>query len=236
MEDRRKDEARAGAISRLPANIGLLAMVVGVVGVVYFAPRYREETLLQADVVETLDAIVWRIEDDRSMLTYVFEVGDRHYRRTVKATQDEIDAASRKRRVRVRYWTLGPSVSAIDRRVSIDLHLRRSQILISATIALGGVILAFCVASWEHVDPLLKARREQRSIPMPELKKVLHNLAVLTTLVVGVAGGAGFVLTDSYQPCYAEQRWYYGIALYSGIIGFIALQRWTPFRTDRHEW
>ena len=236
MGDRDAAGVQRGAVSRLVAGLGILTMATGVVAIVYFAPRYHEEALLQREDVETVEATVWRLDGDTSMLTYVFEVGDGRYRRTVKITPDEMAAAARERLVRVRYWAPRPSVSAIDRRLRIDLHLRRSQILISATIALGGVILAFCVASWEHVDPLLKARREQRSIPMPELKKVLHNLAVLTTLVVGVAGGAGFVLTDSYQPCYAEQRWYYGIALYSGIIGFIALQRWTPFRTVRHEW
>lgn len=235
MEDRQADRARAGAIPRMVAGLGLLAMVVGVVAIVYFAPRYHEEALLQRDDVDTVDATVWRLDGDTSMLTYVFEVGDRRYRRTVKITPDEMTAAARDRRVRVRYWAPRPSVSAIDRRPRIDLHLRRNQILASTTVALCGLILAFCCASWEHIAPMLDARREQRPIPIPELKKALHNLAVLIALSTGVAGGAGFAFKDSFHPTYAEHRWYYGIALFAGIIGFKALQRWTPFGVGRQE-
>lgn len=229
MGDRDAAGVQRGAVSRLVAGLGILVMAAGIGAIVYFAPRYREEALLQREDVETIDATVWRLDGDTSMLTYVLEVGDRRYRRTVKITPDEMAAASRERRVRVRYWTLQPSVSAVDRRLRIDLHLRRNQILVSATVALCGLILAFCSASWEHITPMLDARRERRPIPALEVKKTLHNLAVLIALGTGVTGGAGFIFTGSFHPTYAEHRWYYGVALFAGIIGFKALQRWTPF-------
>lgn len=229
MGDRASAGAQMGAVSRVLAGLGILIMAAGVVAVVYFAPRYREEALLQREDVETVDATVWRLEEERSLLTYVFEMGDRRYRRTVKITPDEMAAAARERLVRVRYWAPRPSVSAVDRRLRIDLHRRRTQILVSATTALCGLILAFCCASWEHIAPVLDARKQRRPVPVLEVKKTLHNLAVLIALGIGVAGGAGFIFTDSFHPTYAEHRWHYGIALFAGIIGFKALRRWTPF-------
>ncbi len=229
MGDRDSAGAQMGAVSRLVAGLGILIMAAGIGAMVYFAPRYREEGLLQREDVETVDATVWRLDGDTSMLTYVFEVGDRRYRRTVKITPDEMAAAARERLVRVRYWASRPSVSAVDRRLRIDLHLRRNQTLVSAAVSLCGLLLAFGCASWEHITPMLDARRERRPVPALEVKKTLHNLAVLIALGTGVAGGAGFIFADSFHPTYVEHRWYYGIALLAGIIGFKALQRRTPF-------
>ncbi len=109
-----------------------------------------------------------------------------------------------------------------------SLHVRRG-LLLSVALLAAGLGIAFLGATQEHLEPIVKARRNGLPPPRQEILKALHNLAMALAMVIGVAGATGYLMAEGAQSPYRDLRIPAAMVLLAAVAALMALQRWTPF-------
>jgi len=173
------------------------------------------------------------LDEENRLIRYEVTLGRRSAQRTGRAQPDEIAFAREKGKVPVWVSPERPEVSQLARSELPDIDVLRLGLTISAAALLLGFLASFLGASWEHIEPIMQARREHARPELVEVARVLHNLLGALAIVAGVAGAAGVQMAGGLHPFYGEHYIQSLVLLGAGAACLWALRRWSPFHTSR---
>jgi hypothetical protein len=213
---------------KVAVNLSGFIMLACAIALCYAIPLHLDEALLGRDRGVLVDAPVTWVDPEKGVVSYQYEVAGQAYSGHWRAPASVIEKIAIGDSVKVRYCQARPSYNRPL--AELDGHRPPAELF---TI---GVLVVFVVCllvqyfgtTWEHLAPVLQARREGRKPPRDQVLKIRHNLGGLIAVSSG-AVAIGMVILSGMSGSHSALQTPGMVLAVAAWLGFMALRKWSPF-------